>query len=210
MTSDQMVPGNCAGSESPIALTATTEIRTAKSGPLPGVVTVHPTVIVQLVVDRIVPPVSLSVTRYSVIGELLNNPGAQPSRSIRSPNSVTRTAVTGSGTSCTESVTVPHIMRSTSPVASATWYCSVTSTGSAVSETVTESRERSALGEIAMPAGRAPPSSPRIAMTRSGTSGNGLVAASLASTSTTVVCPRLAIAASGAGRASGLVEGTTR
>src|SRR5690606_22492352 len=100
MTSDQMVPGNCTAADSPIALTATTEMRTAWSGPLPGVVTAQPTVIVHEVVERMPPPpVPARVTRYSVMGALLNWPGDHPRRRIRSPNSVTRSAVTGSGTS---------------------------------------------------------------------------------------------------------------
>ena len=60
MTSDQIRPGSCAGSESPIALTATTEIRTAFAGPLPGVETAQPTVTVQSVVDTLPPESTLT------------------------------------------------------------------------------------------------------------------------------------------------------
>src|SRR4051812_17073975 len=73
MMSDQIGPGFEAGVDGPIPFTATTEKRTALLGPFPGVVTWHPTVVVQTVVEIRSPVAALVMVRsYSVIGELLN------------------------------------------------------------------------------------------------------------------------------------------
>src|SRR5690554_942311 len=149
--------------------------------------------------------------RYPVIGELLN--AGAVIRSVTTPPTYSADARTGasgaSGASCTESVTVPQTRRSGSLDASATWYCSEVSPGSALSATVTVSWLRSALGTTEIPAGRPPPSSPRMSTTLSGFPGNGLVVSSLASTLTTVDLPRFTIALSGAGEASGRLDATT-
>ena len=195
------------GSDSPSAFCARTVSCTAWSGPLPGVWIAH-TVVVQVVVEYVAPVAAIvAVTWKPVIGELLKAPGVQLRVRLRSAMVVICTFETGAGRSWTETTTVPHVYRSGSPVASATSYCSVVSAGAAFSETVMLSSALSALGVIDTPAGRAPPR-PRTASTRSGLFGNGLVAWSLASTSTVVVCPRGAITRSGCGLASGRVDGT--
>ena len=72
-------------------------------------------------------------------------------------------------------------------MASATSYWKFTSVGRAAADTETATLDLSELGVIVTPAGSELPSMPRMSMTRSGVSGNGLFAWSLLSTSTVVV-----------------------
>jgi hypothetical protein len=107
MMSDQTAVGNSAAFEVPIAFFATIFSRTPFDGPLPGVATSH-TATGHDVVDTRSPAPEYISTSYPVIGELLANPGLQRTVRVRSPNAVTFTAVTGSGLSCTDTVTDPQ------------------------------------------------------------------------------------------------------
>ena len=90
----------------------------------------------------------------ALIGELLKPPAPKPTSSVPSPNPVTCAPLTGSGRSCTEMVDRAPGVPLGSPVASATWYCSVVSTGAAPGRPSTVSLERSSLGSMRRPAGR--------------------------------------------------------
>ena len=106
MMSDHTESARVTASDSPIAFTATTLTFTELDGPLPVVAISH-VVPAHSVAFTTTPPDRV-VTRYEVMGELLDGPAFQRIMMVLSPNPLGPRLETGSGLSCTEITTLPQ------------------------------------------------------------------------------------------------------